>query len=284
MTRVKLTASSDRNAPGIAGALRRERLRIKKTSDQVDGRRALVWRTTLVVLFILVWELLATVGFVNAQFVSKPSSIVVSTGKLLADPIVMQAIGVTLLAVLAGFVIGTVGGVLVGLVLGLQRLLREAFFPVVTLLMGTPKAVFLPLLILFFGLGGNAGIAFASMLAFVHVTVNVVAGVDMVEAKYYSVARAYGATKWRLFIDVIMQGAAPGIFAGLYHGVRNSFIGIVIAQLFVSSAGVGYLVRLYSNNFQTDDAMALVLVMALLVILTGTGWAALETRMTRWRT
>jgi ABC-type nitrate/sulfonate/bicarbonate transport system permease component len=254
-----------------------------RTHSQIEARKALWLRIAFLGLSVLMWELLANVGVIDPRFASKPSAIAQALGSLMFDLQALKAIGETLVAFAIAFIIGTGSGLLLGIVFGLNRLLRDAYFPIIMLLMVVPKSVFLPLLVLFFGLGTAAGIAFGALLAFVHVTVNVVAGLDLVEQKYRDVARAYDAKPSRLFLDVILPGAAPGIFAGLWHGIRNGFIGVVIAQLFVSTAGIGYLVRVYSNNFQVDNAMALTLVMAALVIVTGAVWSRLERRLTRWR-
>jgi len=244
---------------------------------------ATLWRTAFIIVVLVLWELLARGGVLDEAFASKPSSLVQAAGHLLTDADVDGALGSTLLAVGASFVIGTALGVVVGVVLGLQNLLRQAYFPIVMLLLGTPKSVFLPVIVLFFGLDQTSAIVFGSILTFVHVTVNVVAGVDLVEQKHLTVARAFGASKWRRFVDVIIPGASPGLFTAMWHGLRNAFTGVVIAQLFTAAAGVGYLVRVYSNNFQTDRALSLVLMMSIVVILVGTGWSRLEKRLTRWR-
>jgi ABC-type nitrate/sulfonate/bicarbonate transport system permease component len=190
---------------------------------------------------------------------------------------------VTLFAVGASFVIGTAAGMVVGITLGLQPLLREAYFPIIMMLLGTPKSLFLPVIMLFFGLGQESWIFFGSILTFVHVTVNVVAGVDLIEPKHLAVAKAYRAGRWGRFVHVILPGASPGLFTAIWHGLRNGFTGVVIAQLFTATAGIGYLVRVYSNNFQTDLALALVLLVSFVVILVGTAWNRVEKRLTRWR-
>lgn len=252
-------------------------------SSEVERRHAIFWRVGFLLAMVTAWEILARVGVIDARFASQPSAILASMGSLATDMRALTAVGETLAAFAGAFAIGTGLGLVIGVIFGLNRLARDAFFPIIMLLMVVPKSVFLPIIVLFFGLGATAGVAFGALLAFVHVTVNVVAGLDMVEQKYHDVARAYSAGPRRLFLDVIVPGAAPGIFAGLWHGIRNGFIGVVIAQLFVSTVGIGYLVRLYTNNFQVDNAMALTFVMAALVIGTGAVWGRLEARLTRWR-
>jgi ABC-type nitrate/sulfonate/bicarbonate transport system permease component len=244
---------------------------------------ATAWRSAFLVAVVAVWEFLARVGAIDEGFTSKPSSIAQAAGPLLTDPQVLEALGTTLYAVGASFLIGTGTGMVVGVVLGLQPLLRTAYFPIVMMLLGTPKSLFLPVIMLFFGLGVESAIVFGSILTFVHVTVNVVAGVDLVEPKHLMVAKAYRASRWNQFVHVILPGASPGLFTAIWHGLRNGFTGVVIAQLFTATAGIGYLVRVYSNNFQTDRALTLVLIVSFVVILVGTGWNRIEKRFTRWR-
>jgi ABC-type nitrate/sulfonate/bicarbonate transport system permease component len=244
---------------------------------------ATIWRTAFLVAAVFLWEVLARTGMMDEGFTSKPSSIAQAVGPLLTDPQVGSALGVTLYAVGASFLIGTSAGMLVGVVLGLQPLLRTAYFPIVMMLLGTPKSLFLPVIMLFFGLGVESAIVFGSILTFVHVTVNVVAGVDLVEPRHLMVAKAYRASRWNRFVHVILPGASPGLFTAIWHGLRNGFTGVVIAQLFTATAGIGYLVRVYSNNFQTDRALTLVLIVSFVVILVGTGWNRVEKRLTGWR-
>jgi ABC-type nitrate/sulfonate/bicarbonate transport system permease component len=243
--------------------------------------------TTRRVLFFVVvlaaWEILARAGIANENFTSKPTALVVAGVRMLGDAEVHEALGVTLVAIVLSFVIGTGLGVVFGVVLGLQQLLRRAYFPIVMMLLGTPKSLFLPIIMLFFGLGMESAVFFASLLTFVHVTVNVVAGVDLVEPRHLQVARAFRASKLQRFVHVILPGASPGLFTAVWHGLRNAFVGVVIAQLFTSTAGLGYLVRVYSNNLQTDYALALVLMASIVVIAVGTGWNRVERRLTRWR-
>jgi ABC-type nitrate/sulfonate/bicarbonate transport system permease component len=253
------------------------------TRSDTVRRQALVWRITFLVTVVVVWEVLAGTGVINESFASKPSSLVQAVVPLLTDSQVAEALGLTLYAVGASFAIGTSTGMVVGIVLGLQPLLRQAYFPIVMMLLGTPKSLFLPIILLFFGLGVKAAIVFGSILTFVHVTVNVVAGVDLIDRKHLTVARAYGAGSWKRFVHVILPGASPGLFTAIWHGLRNGFTGVVIAQLFTATAGIGYLVRVYSNNFQTDRALTLVLLVSFVLILVGTGWNQIEKRLTRWR-
>src|SRR5690606_13776598 len=129
----------------------------------------------------------------------------------------------------------------------------------------------------------GSAIAFGAVLGFLQIAVNVVAGVDSIEPRFFRVTSAFRGSRWQTFLHVILPGAAPAIFAGLWHGVRNAFIGVLIAQMFVSNIGIGYLVKVYTNNLQIDNAMVLIIISAVAVIVLGTLWELGESRLTRWQ-
>ena len=239
-----------------------------------------VLRTGIIVGFVLLWEILARVGVI--VYASQPSEILAAVPGMVGSPEVQAALLVTVYAVALSFLIGALVGLLLGITLGLTLFLRLAYTPLLVIALGIPKSVFVPLFILSFGLGVEPQIIFGALLSSIVVAVNVLGGIDSVEPRLYSVARAYGASRWLLFWHVILPGGSPGIFAGLWHGIRNAFIGVVIVQLFVSNIGVGYLVRIYTNNFRISEALALVFAVAVVIILIGVGWTATERRLTRW--
>lgn len=262
--------------------------RRRKSSSPAAGAapraRVNLWVLGILIGVAALWQIASSTHLIDKKFVSDPLSILTSLGRIFTDATALTAIGQTLYAVVVSFVLGAIIGIVLGFFIGLNATVRAAYFPIVRVLMGIPTVVFLPLLILAFGLSTTAGIAFATLVSFVQVVVNVVAGIDLIDPKYYRVAHAFNASKWHLFFHVVVSGAAPGIFAGLYHGLRNSFIGVVIAQLYISAAGgVGFLVYLWTNNFQIDDAMALILLMGAIVIIVGTSWKFVEARVTSWQ-
>ncbi|GAA3669655.1 ABC transporter permease [Microbacterium marinilacus] len=253
------------------------------TRQRATRAAALRLRLAVIAAGLVLWEVLARVGVIDPRYASSPSGVLGGVAQIFTDADALSAIGMTLASFVVAFVVGTALGIVAGVALGLSALLREAYLPVVQLLMSVPKSVFLPIIVLLVGLGVEAGTVFGAILAFVHVTVNVVAGLDLIEPRHLRVGTAYRAGTVRLFLDVILPGATAGIFAGIWHGIRNGFVGVVIAQLFVSTVGIGYLVRLYTNNFQVDEAMALIVVTAVAIILASSLWTRLENHLSRWR-
>lgn len=260
----------------------------RKSLARDAGRRDSATTTARVLAVVVgvfaLWELLAWLGAVDERTASRPSLVIVALAGMVAggDAGVYRALADTAYALLMAFLIGAGVGLLIGIALAMSATIREAYLPIVLYLLGIPKTIFLPLFILIFGLGHRSAIAFGAVLALLQVAVNVLAGIDSIDKRYFRVAGAFNASPTSRFWHVIVPGAAPGIFAGLWHGIRNAFVGVLIAQMFVSNVGIGYLVKTYTNRLRVDEAMALILVSAVFVIGVGMLWNLAESRLTAW--
>jgi ABC-type nitrate/sulfonate/bicarbonate transport system permease component len=246
-------------------------------------RRALLARTLVVLGFLVLWELVAATGLVDPEFISSPTRAVGALGELSGDEQAWRGVAQTGREVLLAFVIGTSAGFLAGLGIGTSQILHRAYLAPVMFLLSTPKVVFLPVFVLFFGLDELTAALFGAFQAFFYVVVNTVAGVDLVEPRHLTVARSFRAGRWQRLVTVIGPAAMPGIFTALWYGLRNSFIGVLVAEVWISQVGIGRLVRIYANNFDTDKIMATVLVVTVVLIAAGSAWNVLEARLTRWR-
>lgn len=244
-------------------------------------RRPAVLRTGLVVLALIAWDLLTRLGLVQKLFVSSPIGVVTGFRSLFKNPNVGHAFQVTGSAILIAFIVGTFLGLLAGLAIGLSRLMRDAYYEAVLFLLGTPKAVFIPIFLLVFGTAHTAA-AFGAFEAFFYVVVNVVGGVDLVEQRHRMVARAFGAGLWHTFQDVILPGALPGIFASFWYGIKQAFLGVLIVELYISAGGLGQVILQYTNLLETNQAFAIILVVSVVAILIGVAWTKMETRLLRW--
>ena len=233
--------------------------------------------------FLFVWQLAAELGWVNRVFVSSPVEVVLAAGELFTQPMVWSALAETGRSILIAFLLGTCAGIVGGFVFGLSRTMKDAFYPFVLFVMSTPKSIFLPIFLLLFGIGPTAAIAFATFETFFYVCVNVDGGVALVEAKHTRLVTAFRGRWHHRLIDVVFPAASPGIFTGVWFGVKHAFLGVVIMELFVSVGGLGYLIHHYTNNLHTDKVLLLIITVIVATILAGTLWNRLERRLTRWR-
>lgn len=252
------------------------------TGSLLSGRPAL-WRMTVLVGLLLAWEAVARLGWLNPSFVSMPSRVIVAAIDLAGESEAWGALRQTVVSVGVAFVIGVFLGVSVGAAMALSSPIRKAYLGPVVFLLSTPKVLFLPILLLFFGLGQSLSIAFGAFSAFFYVVVNVVGGIDLVEESYVKMARAYQASRLAMLTDVTMPAALPGLFAALWHGIKNAFVGVLIVELWASTGGIGMLIRVYSNSFRINYVLALIFAVSAIAILGGSLWSRAESRASRWR-
>lgn len=245
--------------------------------------RARWGRTGVIVALILVWEITTRLGLVDKDFVSTPLRVLAALGQMLRDPVVLSALSNTGTSILLAFLLGTAIGIAAGTVMGLSKTLWDAYMSPLLFLLSTPKSIFLPIFILLYGIGPTSAIFFGAFEAFVFVALNVAAGMALVDSRHLTVARAFKASRSQTLLAIIFPSALPGIFTALWYGIRHAFTGVLIAELWASSEGVGALIRVYAEQLHTDKTLALMLAMTAIAILAGAVWNQIEARLTRWR-
>jgi ABC-type nitrate/sulfonate/bicarbonate transport system permease component len=245
--------------------------------------QARIGRVAVLLAALLFWDLSTRFGLIDSDFVSTPMAVAGAFGEMLGNSDVLSALASTGGNILLAFMIGTAVGITAGTVLGLSKTLWQAYMSPLLFLMSTPKSIFLPIFILLCGIGSTSAVVFGAFEAAVFVTINVAAGMALVEDRHMKVARAFKASRTQTILAVVFPSALPGIFTALWFGIRHAFIGVLIAELWASTDGVGGLIRVYAEQLHTDKTLALMLAVTILAIITGTAWNHLETRLTRWR-
>jgi NitT/TauT family transport system permease protein len=266
-------------------------------------------------LLLLAWELLVLGGIINARWFPPPGRIIAALWDLIVTfdrfnrtsllgrpwliPEVFPEEGwagvrrlfteshvlATLGRVLAGFLIGAVPGVLVGMAMGLNRTIRQLLDSTISAIYVLPKIAIFQLMMLIFAnpFGEGPKIAVVAISAFFLIVINTMAGVQGIETVYLEAGRNYGANRWQMLRHVIIPGALPIIFSGLRLALGSSLIVIVAVEFIRAQTGVGFLVFYYWQILVIDKMYAaLFVVMALGVGLTAfLQW--LERRVMPWR-
>lgn len=257
------------------------RARPRRTRDVSPG--AVRDRTIILLGFLFVWELASRLEIVNPLFLPPPTRILAAVGFVSQDPVFATAMRTTGYQILFAFLIALILGGIVGVALGLSETLKAAYLGPILFILGTPKSVFLPIFMLLFGLGTPSKIAFGAFSAFFYVSTNIVGGVELLQAKHRRLAHAFQAPFPMYLRDIVLPAALPGLLAALWFGLRQSLTAVLVAELFASQNGIGYLIRVYTSQFNTDRTLALVLIVSVAAIFLAVFWDALERRMDRWR-
>lgn len=237
----------------------------------------------LALLALGAWQLAAWLGLMSAAVVPKPTAVLAALPGLLANPGVQGALLQLLLTFLLAFGLGTGAGILVGALIGLSGFLHRILHPAVVLLYSTPKMIFIPLVILLFGVGGEAKVFYGFISALPPVLITVAGGIGAVNPRLLTVSRALGASRLQTILHVALPAALPSVFTGIWFGLQSSLLGVLVAELFTSQQGIGYYVTSYAASFRPDRVFALLLFVAALAVLLGSGWRRLERWMLRWR-
>lgn len=251
-------------------------------ASRILTRRPWLARLAIIAALFALWEVAAR-WFVDPLFLSPPSQVIASLDKVLGTRGVPDALRLTLFELAVAFVLAVAIGLVLGLAIGLQPLVRRSFLPIVLLLYGIPQVTILPLFILFFGIGAASKIAFGVTHGVFPIIVTVVAGVQNLKPILLVGARSMGASRWQIFRYVIFPQMVPSFFAGMRLGMSGVLLGVLLAELYVSIAGIGYFTTLFTQNFDPTKLLGLISVLAAMAIVLNALVRRAEARFARWR-
>src|SRR5215216_1442451 len=240
-------------------------------------------RLGVVILLFGVWELAARF-LVDKMFLSPPSSVFSQLHTVFQTPGVIAALQITAWELAVAFSISVVVGLAVGLAVGLSRFSNRSLMPIILLLYGTPQITILPLFILYFGIGPPSKIAFGVTHGVFPIIVTIVAGVQNIKPILLVSARSMGANRWQVFRWVIFPHMIPSFFAGMRLGMTGVLLGVLLAELYVSTAGIGYFTTLFTQNFDPTKLLGLIAVLAAMAILLNELVRRAEVHFGKWRT
>lgn len=200
-----------------------------------------------------------------------------SSGKLLAN----LSMSLTTLAI--GFCLAAFIGVVLGLLMGRFRAIEHFLDLYVNALMSAPTTAFVPVLILWFGLGMESRIAVVFLFAIFVIIINTMTGVKQVDTVLMEMARSFGAREREIFFKIMLPAALPAIMAGLRLGMGRAVKGMVTAEMLLTLTGIGAMIMQYGSSFATDSLFAVILtiLMVALVAMKAVHW--IDRRLTGWK-
>jgi len=240
--------------------------------------RAVVRAVIVPIVIVVAWEALSRFGVINPIILPAPSRVVLRwisyarSGELLGDA------ASSLYRVMMGFLIGTVLALILGLAMGASDTAYAYFNPVVQLLRPIPPIAYVPLAILWFGLGNPPAFFLISLGAFFPVLMNTISGVRSVDAIYIRAARNLGASRMALFFRVMVPAAMPHIMTGIRVGFGVAFIVVIVAEMIAVNSGLGYRILEAREYFWSDKIIAGMITIGLL----GLGIDAVLARLSRY--
>lgn len=244
-----------------------------------------VARLAFVLCILVFWEALTRLTSVSPILIAPLSDVLWQIVRILSTyssvPNFYTNAWLTLVELIAAYAMTASLGVLLGLLFAGSKLIGDAFEPILLVLYAIPKIILYPLIFLMLGIGMLPKIVFGVMVGIFVVIFNTASGLRQVEPTYLSLARSLGYGKWRIFFKVVIPAAAPTILAGLRLGFGYTIIGILVGELLVVNAGLGFLIDWASFNYFTPQLYALIIITLGIGVIGNSLFSVLERRWVR---
>ena len=239
-----------------------------------------------IVLLLLLWQSLPYVITISPGmqlFFTTPSRIAVTLWGMFASGEIWEPLRVSASAFAIGLAIAVAVGLPLGVLLGRSRTLNAMLDPFITAFNATPRLVFLPLLLLWLGLGLWSKVVIVFIGALFPILINTYEGVRNSDKLLIDVVRSFGAGEWDIARLVVVPNALPYIVAGLRLAIGRAVLGVVVAEFFGSEEGLGVIMVRAASSYHVDVVFAGVIVFAALSLAMTSAVQMMEKRLGRWR-
>tara|TARA_R110002124_G_scaffold114535_60_gene269877 strand:+ start:10628 stop:11383 length:756 start_codon:yes stop_codon:yes gene_type:complete len=244
--------------------------------------RIALYRLLLLVFLIALWWVISL--HVRANFIPSPWATALAGHRLLVEGKLIVALGESLVTFLGGYGLGIAVAIPLGLMMGVFVPVGKTLEVYVYALAAMPRVAFIPLIIVFLGLGFPAKISIVFLGAVMPVLINTYAGVLAVDPELIEMARSVRASRLDVFKRIVLPSAVPFIIVGLRLGATIALINTVVAELYTAVRGLGGLLAIYGNSFRMAEYFVIVIVLAIIGVLVSEGLRHLEKRLARWKT
>lgn len=271
----EVQSAVDMNQPKVS--MSRWRAQYLKHESTILGSSCLL-------LAVIAWQVVSDAGIVNPLFVSSPTNVAKGLVHYVGGKEFLTDIRATGITFLIGLALSIIAGTLLGLAMGWVKRIRYFCNYLLSIVYASPRIAFVPVLILWFGIGRKTGIAMVFLMSVFPMVINTMTGVQTVDPALVEMARSFKTSRLSLFRTVIIPAALPQMLAGVRLAIGLALIGVVVSEFLASTVGLGYRMQIAAQNFQAAQLFSG------LVIIAGFGLIAtqllrlLERRSERWRT
>ncbi len=254
-----------------------------ESRSQKSRLQPVVLGSILPVILIIAWELLSRAEVVPAYQLPAPTVILETIAGLAADGSLWGHVGITVYRVFAGFLIGTAAAVVLGSIVGFYRKAEQLFDPMIQAFRSIPSLAWVPLFILWMGIGEPSKVTMISVGVFFPVYLNVVSGISGVDRKLIEVGKMYGLNTFQLIRRVILPASLPSFLTGLRSGLGLGWMFVVAAELMGASSGLGYLLVLGQNTLSPEIILASIILFAIVGKLSDWLLKIVEQKSLHWQ-
>lgn len=263
-------------------------------AEPADPTRRPAWKRFLwwggwlgaveIVVIAGLWQLVVSAGLVDKQQISTPKDVAIRFGQaFFTQRSIYHDLWVSGREILAGLIIGIAVGVIVGILMGRIPLVNRILDPIVAFLYATPVVAFIPLLIIWLGIGAAPKIVLIFAGVVFVVIVNTEVGVRTVEPSLIEMARSFNGTRFQVMRVVIIPSAVPIVLAGFRLAIGRALIMMMVGEMYGANGGLGYFISNAGTTYNTTDVLLGVIILAASAVILTRLLRVAESRVSHWR-
>jgi NitT/TauT family transport system permease protein/sulfonate transport system permease protein len=235
------------------------------------------------IALLLVWDFFCRVGLFETTILPPPLEVFKALFSLFVNGELLEDISVSIWRVAVGFIIASILGIGLGLLTGLSQKAKNLGGPILELLRPIPPVAFVPISILWFGIGNGPAYFLVSFGAFFPIYTNALAGVLSVSPIHRDAALCLGAGRRLMLTDVILPASLPYLMAGLKTGLGTAWFCVIVAELVGAQSGLGYMIQLNRLTLQSENVIAGMIVIGSIGYLMNRTMVYVQSRVTPWK-
>lgn len=259
----------------------------RKTVEAHRAKMDMYYKIFSLLFFFGLWQLISYLNslneWFNPVFLPSPAMVIETAYDYIIDGTLIGHIGMSFYRMIVGFVIGVVIAVALGILIATKRDFDNIFSPILNLVVPIPVFAFLPMFLIWFGIGESSKIALIAYATFVPLITYVIDGIKNTDPVLIRSARSLGATPFQVFTKVIFKSAMPHIFAGMKISLALTFSALVVAEMMGASEGLGYIIVNAKNWFKMADMFLAATLIGLEYTFFYGILTLIEKRLFRWK-
>lgn len=251
---------------------------MKKSKKLIDFLKYI----SVVVFIIALWEIAALKGWIAPYTMSSPHKIILTLAASIENFSLFQNVVTSFTRVFTGFIIAAVVGIAAGILTGLSKNFEVFTRLIMQILKPIPPIAWIPISILWFGIGETSKIYIIFMGAFFPIFINVVDGIKHIDKRYIEVSKVFEIPNLKFIRKVVMPGALPSIMSGLRIGLGNAWICVVAAEMIAATKGIGYMLMDGRQLAQPDEVILAMLLVGVIGKIMDDVLKKIELRILYW--
>lgn len=258
-------------------------VKVKKKLSIQPKIKAAVYGTIVPLGLVIAWEYLSKTGVFPQHLLPAPTTILDTIAGMFQDGTLWGHLGITLYRLIFGFLIGVAAAVLLGAAAGYFKTVESLIDPLIQAFRSIPSLAWVPLFILWMGIGESSKIVLIAVGVFFPVYLNIVSGIQGVDRKLIEVGKVYNFNSWQLIRKIILPASLPSFLVGIRSGLGLGWMFVVAAELMGASKGIGYLLVYGQNSYSPELIISSIVLFAILGKLSDSLLKRLEVKTLHWK-